>query len=137
MKALYSRYILPVLAILLMQCVNAQQTKAVNKKAKVTASKKKVTEQQAKRINEAQLAKEGKVGVRRAYKRSEIEKLLHTEQGGWTGKVENEQTEHNTAAPAPQIEKKQTTVKKEPAVIAKNIPREPKFIEGIVLERNK
>jgi cytoskeletal protein RodZ len=136
MKALYSRYILPVLAILLMHCANAQQTKAVNSKAKVTASNKKVTEQQAKRINEAQLAKEGKTGTRRAYKRSKIEKLLHTEQDGWTGKVENEQTEH-TAAPAPEIEKKQTPVKKEPAVIAKNSPREPKFIEGIVLERQR
>jgi hypothetical protein len=119
-----------------MQCANAQQTKIVSSKAKVTASKKKVTEQQAKRINEEQLAREGKTGTRRAYKRNEIEKLLHAEQDEWTGNVENEQTEH-TAAPATNIEKKQTPVKKEPLVIAKNTPREPKFIEGIVLERNK
>jgi hypothetical protein len=119
---------------MLMQSVNAQQTKAVNSKSKAILSKKKITEQQAKRINEEQLAREGKTGTRRAYKRNEIEKLLHTEQEGWTGKIENEQTEH-TGAPAPEIEKKLIPVKKEPVVIAKNTPREPKFIEGIVLER--
>lgn len=95
---------------------------------------KKITEQQAKRINEAQLAREGKTGTRRAYKRSEIEKLLHTEQEGWASTAENEQSEH-AVAPAPGMEKKQNPVKKDPVVIAKNTPREPKFIEGIVLER--
>jgi hypothetical protein len=118
------------------QCVNAQQTKAVNNKAKTTISKKKITEQQAKRINEAQLAREGKAGTRRAYKRSEIEKLLHTEQGGWASAVENEQTEHSATA-APKVEKKQTPVKKDPVVVAKNTQRELKFIEGIVLERQR
>jgi Tfp pilus assembly protein PilV len=135
MTTLYSRYILPVLAIVLMQSVNAQQTKAVNNRAKATLSKQKITEQLAKRINEAQLAREGKTGTRRAYKRSDIEKILHTEQDSWVGAVENEETEH-AAKTAHVIEKKQMAIKKEPAAIAKNIPREPKFIEGIVLERN-
>jgi hypothetical protein len=136
MTTLYSRYILLVLAILLMQSANAQNTKGVNNKAKATISKKKITEQQAKRIHEAQLAREGKTGTRRAYKRSDIEKILHTEQDSWVGTVENAETEH-AATPATGIEKKQTPVKKEPVVTARNTPREPKFIEGIVLERNK
>jgi hypothetical protein len=136
MKVMYSRYLLPVLAILLAQPVRAQQKKAAVSKAKTAVSAKKVTAQQAKRINEAQLAREGKTGTRRAYKRNDIEKILHTEQEGWAGTAENERAE-GAAAPAPGPEVKQVPVKKEPATIVKTTAREPKFIEGIVLERNK
>jgi hypothetical protein len=134
MKALYSSYILIVTVLLPGQNAHAQKAKSVNRKAQSSVSGKKVTEQQAKRINEAQLAKEGKVGTRRAYKRSDIEKLLHTEQDEWATAAENEQ---HTTIPAFVIEKKQPPVKKEPAAVVQNVPREPKFIESIVLERRQ
>ncbi len=136
MKTLYSRYLLPVVVIMLMQPVHAQQIKAVNSKPKSILSKKKITEQEAKRINEAQLAREGKAGTRRAYKRSEMEKLLHTREDASAASAENSRAEH-IVAPAPEPPKKQVPVKKTQAVIAQNTTPEPKFIEGIVLERNR
>jgi hypothetical protein len=133
---MYSRYLITLLAVIVMQCVNAQQKKAVNEKVNTTLSKKKITEQQAKRINEAQLAKAGKAGTRRAYKRSDIEKILHTEQDGWTAAMESERIQL-PAVHVPEVENRQILIKKEPVVTAKSIGREPKFIEGIVLERNR
>jgi hypothetical protein len=135
MMTVYSRYILFALAMLIMPHSFAQQTKKAGKQVKTAVPKKRVTEAEAKRLHEEQLAREGKSGTRRAYKRSDIEKLQHTADSDMTAAADKAQKER---ADAPVVVRSQPPAKQPAAVsIVKNEPKEPKFIEGIVLERQR
>jgi hypothetical protein len=127
-----SRYIL-----LLGFCIISTATYAQNgkkkpavKMAKGSVKKKVVTEAEAKKLHEDQLAKEGKSDVRRAYKRSDFEAspnadvLAQDVQEQVHGEVAI--FPKPKAAPVPTVP---NTVKAE--------PKTPRFIETIVLERKE
>jgi hypothetical protein len=129
-----SRYLLIGLAIAIMPHCMAQQKKAVKKTAKTVAPQKRVTEAEAKRIHVAQLAKEGAAGTRRAYKRSEMEQLQHVSQND--AATARAKTPEQPAS-KPVAVKNQSPAKQPAGNTVKSEPKEPKFIEGIVLERQR
>lgn len=127
-----SRYILLLVFYMMGTAGFAQngKKKPVAKTAKGSTKKKVVTEAEAKKLHEGQLAKEGKQNVRRAYKRSDFETASNTDElaidpGGQAHQAV-------TLPPQPQVVPVQTvpnTAKAQPAM--------PKFIETIVLERKE
>ena len=101
--------------------------KTVAKTAKGSTKKKVVTEADAKKLYEDQLAKEGKQNVRRAYKRSDFETAANTDA-----------VAVDATAPMHQaVQQPQVKPVPAPPVTAKAQPTEPRFIETIVLERKE
>jgi hypothetical protein len=84
--------------------------------------KRAITEAEAKQLHEAQLAAEGKTGVRRAYKRNQFD-------------THQPMPTVATAQPAPQPASRTKTM--QPVVVqpAAAAPPRPRFIEHLVLER--
>lgn len=127
-----SRYILLLVFCMLGTAGFAQYGKKppVVKTAKGSTKKKVVTEAEAKKLHEYQLAKEGKQNVRRAYKRSDFETAANTDALA----IDATAQVHQTAIPTPPDKVKPTPA---PPVTAKAQPTEPRFIETIVLERKE
>jgi hypothetical protein len=109
--------------------VTAQTGKKGTAVRSITGKAKKpaITEAEAKRLHEAQLAREGKTGVRRAYKRSQFVLPPPTE----TATLAKAPSPMVTAAPAPTMAAPMPAA---PAA-AKPTQKTPRFIEGMVLER--
>ncbi len=120
-------------ALLIATTVSSQSNKIktapkIDKKsapAKTAKAAIHISEEEARRLHENNLAKEGKTNVRRAYKRNEFETSQHNAESAATAKpvhqntsVTDQQTKNNTI----------TAVNKPIASVAKS--KEPKFIEG-------
>lgn len=131
-KIMNSRYVLWVVAAMLMGATaNAQVKKAPIKSVKGSTKKKTITEGEAKRLHEAQMMKEGHKGVRKAYKRTDMTLW----ENGETVAVEEEK-----AKPAKSVitaPSSQPTASPQPATVIAKAPPQPRFIESIVLERKE
>lgn len=127
-----SRYLLLLFFCMMTAGVVAQngKQKKLAKTAKGISKKKPITEAEAKKLHEDQLAKEGKANERRAYKRSDFE--IQPSSDDWAVDAAVQEHREPRSAAKPQAAPLPT-----PANTAKAAPATPKFIEGIVLERKE
>lgn len=133
-KAMSSKYIIVIVALLMGTVATAQTTRSKKspiKTAKGSTKPKTITEAEAKRLHEAQMAKEGNTGVRKAYKRNEMTDLQSAEDLALDDKTTTHKPEAAIATP------KAVMPPKNVEVVTVAEPKPLRFIESIVLERKE
>lgn len=131
-----SKYIIVIVALLMGTVATAQTIRT--KKSPVKTAKgstkpkpKPIPEAEAKRLHEAQMAKEGNTGVRKAYKRNEMTDLQSAEDLALDDKTTTHKPEAAIATP------KAVMPPKNVEVVTVAEPKPLRFIESIVLERKE